>query len=126
MSSHQQTLRMLYENPEECAGPYRVVTKLPQLPESLREHVEIDNVVADTLTDHADFVRDIALLTASALLQVHGPSAEISKNDVKGMAGQIATSLAVSLLRSQKLESALVAALYELGFHGASMTACPD
>ena len=117
---------MLYENPEECAGPYRVVTKLPQLPESLSDHIEIDNVVADTLTDHDDFVRDIAFLTATALLQVHGPSAEISKDDVKGIAGQIATSLAVSLLRSQKLETALVAALHDLGSHGNSMTACPD
>lgn len=117
---------MLYENPEECAGPYRVVSKLPPLPESLRDHIEIDNVVADTLADHDDFVRDIALMAASALLQVHGLSAEFSREDVKGMAGQIATSLAVSLLRSQKLETALVAALYDLGAQGKSMTACPD
>jgi hypothetical protein len=126
MSLHEASLELLYGNPDECPGPYRVVHKLPTLPESLKDHIEIDNVVADALMTHQDFLRDIGELTALALLQVHGESAELNTAAVRGIAGQIATSLAVAMLRGQMLEDAIAAALAKLSTHGQAQLACPE
>ncbi len=126
MSLHEVGLELLYGNPDECPGPYRVVHKLPTLPEFLKDHVEIDNVVADVLMSHQDFLKDIGELTARALLQVHGASAELNTAAVRGMAGQIATSLAVAMLRGQMLEDAIAAALAKLNAQGQAQLACPE
>ncbi len=126
MSLHEASLELLYENPEECPGPYRVVHKLPTLPESLKDHIEIDNVVVDVLLTHQDFLKDIGELTARALLQVHGASAELNTAAVRGMAGQIATSLAVAMLRGEMLEAAIAAALARLNAQGQAQLACPE
>jgi hypothetical protein len=126
MSLHEASLELLYENPEECPGPYRVVHKLPTLPESLKDHIEIDNVVVDVLMTHQDFLKDIGELTARALLQVHGARAELNTAAVLGMAGQIATSLAVAMLRGEMLEDAIAAALARLNAQGQAQFACPE
>jgi len=126
MSLHEASLELLYENPEESPGPYRVVHKLPALPESLKDHIEIDNVVVDVLMTHHDFLKDIGELTARALLQVHGASAELKTAAVRGMAGQIATSLAVAMLRGEMLEDAIGAALARLNAQGQAQLACPE
>lgn len=126
MTLHEPALELLYGNPDECPGPYRVVHKLPALPSSLRDHIEIDNEVADALVSHHDFLGDIAELTARALLQVHGSAAELNTAMIRGMAGQIATSLAVSLLRGQMLEQAIAAALDQFNAEGQAKLACPE
>jgi hypothetical protein len=119
-------LARLYARAEDCPGPYRIVHKLPALPASLGEPVEIDRVVADTLVAHPDFVSDIARLTAAALLQVHGGSASLEEHAVRSMAAQVATSLAVALLRSRVLEEAVAASLADQGAFGQAFISCPE
>ena len=117
---------LLYGKPDECPGPYRVVHKLPPLPETLKNPIEIDNVVAETLVDHPDFLHDIAHLTANALVQVHGSDAEFSETQIRGVAGQISTSLAVAMLRSRVLESAIHNAIADQTSFGLGYLACPE
>ncbi|MCP9774875.1 hypothetical protein KBY58_05930 [Cyanobium sp. HWJ4-Hawea] len=119
-------MELLYHRPDDCPGPYRVVHKLPVLPESLKDHIEIDNVVADSLLAHQDFLDDIGELTARALLQVHGANADFDMAAVRGMAGQIATSLAVAMLRGQMLETAISTAIERLNAEGQAQLACPE
>ena len=116
----------LYAHPETCPDPYRVVHKLPSLPGNLKDAIEIDNVVAEALVNHSDFLRDIAQLTATALLQVHGSDALFSESSIRGMAGQVSTSLAVALLRSQVLEGAITAAIAEQRSFAQGHLACPE
>lgn len=125
---HNQDTRFaeLYAHPDACPGPYRVVHKLPALPDDLKQAIEIDNVVADVLVNHADFLRDIAQLTATALLQVHGSDALFSESTIRGMAGQVSTSLAVALLRSQVLESAIASAIADQRSFSQGHLACPE
>ncbi len=87
---------------------------------------EIDNVVVDVLMSHQDFLKDIGALAARALLQVHGASVELNTAAVRGMAGQIATSLALAMLRGQMLEDAIAAALAKLNAQGQAQLACPE
>jgi hypothetical protein len=119
-------LALLYGKPDECPGPYRVVHKLPALPVTLKNPIEIDNVVAETLVDHPDFLQDIAHLTANALVQVHGSDTEFSETQIRGVAGQISTSLAVALLRSHVLEGAIHNAIAEQTSFGQGYLACPE
>ena len=49
MNVQNNQLALLYGKPDECSGPYRVVHKLPALPATLKDPIEIDNVVAETL-----------------------------------------------------------------------------
>ena len=119
-------LALLYGKPDECQGPYRVVHKLPALPVTLKNPIEVDNVVAETLVDHSDFLQDIAHLTANALVQVHGSDTEFSETQIRGVAGQISTSLAVALLRSHILESAIHNAIAEQTSFGLGYLACPE
>jgi hypothetical protein len=83
-------------------------------------------VVAETLVDHPDFLQDIAHLTANALVQVHGSDTEFSETQIRGVAGQISTSLAVALLRSHVLESAIQNAIAEQTSFGLGYLACPE
>jgi hypothetical protein len=126
MTAHDNPLALLYGKPDECPGPYRVVKKLPALPATLQDSAEIDNVVAETLVDHPDFLQDIAHLTANALVQVHGADAEFSETQIRGVAGQISTSLAVALLRSHVLDSAIHNAIAEQTSFGQGYLACPE
>jgi len=126
MNIQNNELALLYGKPDECSGPYRVVHKLPPLPVTLRDPIEIDNVVAETLVNHPDFLKDIARLTANALVQVHGSDSVFSETQIRGMAGQISTSLAVALLRSHVLESAIHNAIAERTSLGQGNIACPE
>jgi hypothetical protein len=126
MSIQNNELALLYGKPDECPGPYRVVHKLPALPDTLKDPIEIDNVVAETLVDHQDFLQDIAHLTANALVQVHGSDTEFSETQIRGVAGQISTSLAVALLRSHVLEGAIHNAIAEQTSFGQGYLACPE
>jgi hypothetical protein len=126
MSIHNNELALLYGKPDACSGPYRVVHKLPALPVTLKNPIEVDNVVAETLVDHSDFLQDIAHLTANALVQVHGSDTEFSETQIRGVAGQISTSLAVALLRSHILESAIHNAIAEQTSFGLGYLACPE
>lgn len=122
----EKVLALLYGTPDDCPGTYRIVHKLPALPDGLRQHGEIDRVVAEQLVAHDDFVADIARLTARALRQVHGDGLDVSPQALRGMAGQVATSLAVALLRSQVLENAIGTALVEQGAFGRAYISCPE
>ena len=126
MSIQINELSLLYGKPDECPGPYRVVHKLPALPVTLKDPIEIDNVVAETLVDHPDFLQDIARLTANALVQVHGSDSEYSESQIRGVAGQISTSIAVALLRSHVLESAIQNAIADQTSFGLGYLACPE
>ena len=119
-------LALLYGKPDECQGPYRMVHKLPALPITLKNPIEIDNVVAETLVDHPDFLQDIAHLTANALVQVHGSDMEFSETQIRGVAGQISTSLAVALLHSHVLEGTIHNAITEQSSFGQGYLACPE
>ncbi|MEB3265430.1 MAG: hypothetical protein VKN13_02325 [Cyanobacteriota bacterium] len=119
-------LARLYASGDDCPGPYRIVHKRPALTSTLRHSEDIDHVVADTLVAHVDFVNDIAHLTAAALLQVHGGSANLGDDAVRATAAQVATSLAVALLRSRVLEEAVAAALVEQGAFGQAFISCPE
>jgi hypothetical protein len=122
----EKLLGSLYGTPDDCPGTYRVVHKLPGLPADLALHGEIDRVVAERLVSHDDFVSDIGRLTARALRQVHGDALDASPQALRGMAGQVATSLAVALLRTQALESAIATALVEQGAFGRAYISCPE
>ena len=64
-----------------------MVHRLTPLPVTLKDPIEIDNVVAETLVDHPDFIKDIAHLTANALVQVHGSDSEFGETQIRGMTG---------------------------------------
>ena len=83
-------------------------------------------MVAETLVEHPDFLQDIAQLTADALAQVHGEDEEYSESQIRGIAGQISTSLAVALLRSHVLEGAIQNAIAEQRSFGQGYLACPE
>ena len=122
----EKLLALLYGTPDDCPGTYRIVHKLPGLPEALRQHGEIDRVVAERLVGHDDFVADIARMTARALRQVHGDGVDTSPQALRGLAGQVATSLAVALLRSRVLEEAVAASLADQGAFGQAFISCPE
>jgi hypothetical protein len=126
MTIQEKDLNHLYAHPDDCTGPYRVVHKLPTIPATLNDPIEIDNVVAETLVEHPDFLQDIAQLTADALAQVHGEDEEYSESQIRGIAGQISTSLAVALLRSHVLEGAIQNAIAEQRSFGQGYLACPE
>jgi hypothetical protein len=126
MSIRNNELALLFGKPDECPGPYRVVHKLPALPVTLKNPIKIDKVVAETLVEHQDFLQDIAHLTADALVQVLGCDAYFSETQIRGVVGQISTSLAVALLRSHVLESAIHNAIAEQTSFGLGYLACPE
>ena len=91
----EKSLALLYESPDNCPGPYRIVHKLPALPEGQIAAERVNEVVVEALLAQDDFVADIGRLTAAALVRAHGESALFSSQNVRGLSGQIATSLAV-------------------------------
>ena len=122
----ERTLAGLYGRPDDCPGGYRFVHKLPALPADLRDPLQVDGAVADALVAHGDFVADIARLTAAALLQVHGADAAIPAEAVRDTAAQVATSLAVALLRRPVLEQAIRSSIGEQGAFGQAWLSCPE
>lgn len=122
----EKSLALLYGSPDTCPGNYRIVHKLPPLPQGLTSTARLDNIVVEALVNHDDFVADIGRLTAEALLQVHGPEALLSKAEVRGLAGQISASLAVALLRSKVLEQAIQQSLGGLACFDQAAIACPE
>lgn len=93
---------------------------------TLKDPIEIINLVAETLVDHPDFLQDISHLTANALVRVHGYDAEFSDTQIRGVADQISTSLAISLIRNHVLESPIHNAIAEQTSFGLGFLACPE
>ncbi|MEB3200634.1 MAG: hypothetical protein VKK62_08935 [Synechococcaceae cyanobacterium] len=122
----EKSLALLYESPDQCPGNYRIVHKLPALPQGLPSTARIDNIVVDALVNHDDFVADIGRLTAEALVQIYGESALFSETSVRALSGQISASLAVALLRSKVLESSISQALGGLTCYDQAAIACPE
>lgn len=122
----EKSLALLYESPDNCPGPYRIVHKLPALPEGQIAAERINEVVVEALLAQDDFVADIGRLTAAALVRAHGESALFSSQNVRGLSGQIATSLAVALLRSRALETAISQSLGAMACYDQAAIACPE
>jgi hypothetical protein len=100
--------------------------RLPPLPLTLKDPIEIDNVVAETLVDPTDLLKDIADLTANTLDQVHGSDSEFGKTQIRGMAGQISTSFAVALLHRHVLISPIHNAIANRTSYAQGYLACPE
>ena len=66
------------------------------------------------------------VLTAAALVWAHGESTQFSSQNVRGLSGQIATSLAVALLRSRALENAISQSLGAMTCYDQAAIACPE
>ena len=122
----EKSLALLYESPDTCPGPYRIVHKLPALPEGQINAERVNEVVVEALLAQDDFVADIGRLTAAALVRAHGESALFSSQNVRSLSGQIATSLAVALLRSRALETAIHQSLGSMTCYGQAAIACPE
>ena len=122
----EKSLALLYESPDTCPGPYRIVHKLPALPEGSIAAERVNEVVVNALLAQDDFVADIGRLTAAALVRAHGESALFSNQNLRSLSGQIATSLAVALLRSRSLEHAIRQSLGAMACYDQAAIACPE
>jgi hypothetical protein len=122
----EKSLALLYESPDNCPGPYRIVHKLAALPEGQIAAERVNEVVVEALLAQDDFVADIGRLTAAALVRAHGESTLFSSQNVRGLSGQIATSLAVALLRSRALETAISQSLGAMTCYDQAAIACPE
>ena len=122
----EKSLALLYESPDTCPGPYRIVHKLPALPEGQINAERVNEVVVEALLAQDDFVADIGRLTAEALVRAHGESALFNSQNVRSLSGQIATSLAVALLRSRSLEQAIHQSLGAMACYDQAAIACPE
>ena len=59
--------------------PYRLAHKLPAVNATPQDPIEIDPAVAGTFSNHTSLLRDIAHLTANALIRVHDTDADSAK-----------------------------------------------
>lgn len=126
MQLDEKSLALLYESPDTCPGPYRIVHKLPALPEGSIDAERVNEVVVNALLAQDDFVADIGRLTAAALVRAHGESALFSSQNLRSLSGQIATSLAVALLRSRSLEHAIHQSIGAMACYDQAAIACPE